>query len=147
MKSGPESSAKVEIVVLEGDSDGDEGDNWTVEEFKNKIVRERKGKRPLLAGNTVLNLTDGVGYVGEISLTDNSSWTRSSKLRLGARIVDNSSGITRVLEAKTESFIVKDHCGECECFLSRSNSVNRIPSLMLRSFSTSIFMFVLGGGD
>ncbi|KAF4356144.1 hypothetical protein F8388_012294 [Cannabis sativa] len=36
--SGPESTAKVEVVVLEGDFDGDEGDNWTVEEFKNNII-------------------------------------------------------------------------------------------------------------
>lgn len=116
VKSVPESSAKVEIVVLEGDFDGDEGDNWTLEEFKNNIVREREGKKPLLTGDPVLNLKDGVGFVGEISFTDNSSWTRSRRFRLGARIVDNSHGI-RVKEAKTESFIVRDHRGECECFL------------------------------
>ncbi|KAK1363341.1 Calmodulin-binding protein 60 a [Heracleum sosnowskyi] len=70
---GPTSSANVEIVVLEGDFDGNE--------------------------------------VGEIFLTDNSSWTRSRKFRLGARVVDNKNGI-RVREAKTESFIVRDHRGE-----------------------------------
>ncbi|KAK0586330.1 hypothetical protein LWI29_005053 [Acer saccharum] len=75
--SGLESSAKVEIVVLEGDFDGDEG----------------------------------IGCVGEISFTDNSSWTRSRRFRLGARVVDNFDG-TRVREAKTESFIVRDHRGE-----------------------------------
>ncbi|KAF4363708.1 hypothetical protein G4B88_030207 [Cannabis sativa] len=81
--SGPESTAKVEVVVLEGDFDGDEGDNWTVEEFKNNIVREREGKKPLLTGDAVLNLKDGEGSVGEISFTDNSSWTRSRRFRLG----------------------------------------------------------------
>ncbi|KAL5544266.1 hypothetical protein UlMin_008050 [Ulmus minor] len=111
VKSGPESSAKVEIVVLEGDFDGDESDNWTAEEFKNNIVREREGKKPLLTGEAVLNLTDGVGLVGDISFTDNSSWTRSRRFRLGARIVDNFDG-TRVKEAKTDSFIVRDHRGE-----------------------------------
>ena len=35
--SGPESLAKVEIVVLEGDFDGDENDNWIVEEFKKTL--------------------------------------------------------------------------------------------------------------
>ncbi|POO01158.1 Calmodulin-binding protein [Trema orientale] len=108
VKYGPESSARVEIVVLEDDFDGDEGDNWTVEEFKNRIVREGEGKKPVLTGDTVLNLKDGVGYVGEISFTDNSSWTGGGRFRLGARIVDNSDG-TRVLEAKTESFHVMDH--------------------------------------
>lgn len=111
--SGPESSAKVEIVVLEGDFDGDEGDDWTHEEFKNNIVREREGKKPLLTGDVSLNLKEGTGLVGEISFTDNSSWTRSRKFRLGARVVDNADG-TRTREAKTESFIVRDHRGECE---------------------------------
>ncbi|KAJ4712268.1 Calmodulin binding protein-like [Melia azedarach] len=108
---GPESSARVEIVVLEGDFDGDESDNWTVEEFKNNIVREREGKKPLLTGDAFLSLKEGVGLVGEISFTDNSSWTRSRRFRLGARVVDNSDE-TRVREAKTESFIVRDHRGE-----------------------------------
>ncbi|GMN45819.1 hypothetical protein TIFTF001_015008 [Ficus carica] len=109
--SGPESLAKVEVVVLEGDFDGDEADNWTVEEFKNNIVREREGKKPLLTGEAVLNLKDGVGIVGEISFTDNSSWTRSRRFRLGARVLDNFDGI-KIREAKTESFIVRDHRGE-----------------------------------
>ncbi|XP_062025535.1 calmodulin-binding protein 60 A isoform X1 [Rosa rugosa] len=111
VKSGPESAAKVEIVVLEGDFDGEEGDNWTPEEFKNNIVREREGKKPLLTGEAVINLNDGVVSVSEISFTDNSSWTRSRRFRLGARVVDNFDG-TRVREAKTESFIVRDHRGE-----------------------------------
>ncbi|GFZ12056.1 calmodulin binding protein-like protein [Actinidia rufa] len=109
--SGPESLAKVEIVVLEGDFDGDEGGNWTLDEFKNNIVREREGKKPLLTGDAFLNLKDGIGLVGEISFTDNSSWTRSRKFRLGARVVDNFDGI-RIREATTESFIVRDHRGE-----------------------------------
>ncbi|KAE8124168.1 hypothetical protein FH972_019075 [Carpinus fangiana] len=109
--SGPESSGKVEIVVLEGDFDGDEHENWTTEEFKNNIVREREGKKPLLTGDAFVNLEDGTGVVGEISFTDNSSWTRSRRFRLGVRFVDNIEGV-RVREAKTESFIVRDHRGE-----------------------------------
>ena len=48
----PESSAKVEIVVLEGDFDGDEGNN---------IVREREGKKSLLTGDVscILLFTEG----------------------------------------------------------------------------------------
>ncbi|XP_039026466.1 calmodulin-binding protein 60 A [Hibiscus syriacus] len=108
VSSGPEASSKVEIVVLEGDFDGDEGDHWTLEEFKNNIVREREGKKPLPAGDAFLTLTEGIGLVGEISFSDNSSWTRSRRFRLGARVVDGSDG-TRVREAKTQSFIVRDH--------------------------------------
>ncbi|KAL2935977.1 Calmodulin-binding protein 60 A [Bienertia sinuspersici] len=107
----PESSAKVEIVVLEGDFDGEEGENWTLEEFKNNIVREREGKKPLLTGDVNLYLKEGTGSVGELSFTDNSSWTRSRRFRLGARVVGNSDG-ARIREAKTESFIVRDHRGE-----------------------------------
>ena len=143
VKSGPESSAKVEIVVLEGDFDSDEGDNWTVEEFKNNIVREREGKKPLLTGDAVLYLKDGVGYVGEISFTDNSSWTRSRRFRLGARIVDNFDGI-RVRETKTVSFIVRDHRGECECFLSKSDFVNIIVFILV--FLPLQFLSVVGWG-
>lgn len=111
--SGLESSAKVEIVVLEGDFDGDEGGNWTLEEFNNNIVRERAGKKPLLTGDLLFPLEEGIGLVGEIYFTDNSSWTRSRKFRLGARVVDSFEGV-RVREAKTESFIVRDHRGECK---------------------------------
>ncbi|XP_021733683.1 calmodulin-binding protein 60 A-like isoform X1 [Chenopodium quinoa] len=106
-----ESSAKVEIVVLEGDFDGDEGENWTIEEFKNNIVREREGKKPLLTGDVNVYLKEGIGSVGEISFRDNSSWTRSRRFRLGAGVVGNADGY-RIREAKTESFIVRDHRGE-----------------------------------
>ncbi|KAK6153332.1 hypothetical protein DH2020_012971 [Rehmannia glutinosa] len=111
VSSGLESSAKVEIVVLEGDFDGDEVDNWTLEEFSNNIVREREGKKPLLNGDVILTLTDGTGMVGGVTFTDNSSWTRSRKFRLGARLIDDIGGI-RIREAKTEPFVVRDHRGE-----------------------------------
>ncbi|KAK4800878.1 hypothetical protein SAY86_021365 [Trapa natans] len=111
VSSGPESSARFEVVVLEGDFDGDEGENWTEEEFKNNIVREREGKKALLTGEAVLNLNDGIGFVGEISFTDNSSWTRSRRFRLGVRVLDHFEGV-RIKEAKTESFVVRDHRGE-----------------------------------
>ncbi|XP_027330679.1 calmodulin-binding protein 60 A isoform X2 [Abrus precatorius] len=110
VSTGPESSAKVEIVVLEGDFE-EESDIWMPEEFKSNIVREREGKKPLLTGDVILYLKDGIGMVGEISYTDNSSWTRSRRFRLGARVVDNFDGV-RIREAKTESFIVRDHRGE-----------------------------------
>ena len=53
---------------------------------------------------------------------DNSSWTRSRKFRLGARLLDDAGGL-RIKEARTDPFVVKDHCEECEftslsiCFL------------------------------
>ncbi|CAN1317297.1 Calmodulin-binding protein 60 D, partial [Linum perenne] len=114
---GPESSARVEVVVLEGDFDNDECNNWTPEEFKNNIVKEREGKKPLLSGDVFLNLKDGVSLVGDVSFSDNSSWTRSRKFRIGARSLDIFDGI-RIIEAKSESFIVRDHRGECKYFIN-----------------------------
>ncbi|KAG6426127.1 hypothetical protein SASPL_110343 [Salvia splendens] len=111
VSNGAWSSAKVEIVVLEGDFDGDEGDNWTLNEFANNIVREREGKKPLLTGDVILTLTNGTGSVGDISFTDNSSWTRSRKFRLGARLLDDAGGL-RIREARTDPFVVRDHRGE-----------------------------------
>lgn len=115
VSNGPISSAKFEVVVLEGDFVVKEGDNWTLEEFNSNLVRARKGKKALLNGDPFFSLKNGIGLVGEISFTDNSSWTRSRRFRLGARVLDSSAGI-RVREAKSESFVVRDHRGECKCF-------------------------------
>ncbi|CAL0330151.1 unnamed protein product [Lupinus luteus] len=110
VSSGSESLAKVEIVVLEGDFEV-ESDHWMPEEFNSNIVKEREGKKGLLTGDVILYLKDGSGMVGEITFTDNSSWTRSRRFRLGARVVDNFDSII-IRGAKTESFIVRDHRGE-----------------------------------
>ncbi|KAF8708623.1 hypothetical protein HU200_030002 [Digitaria exilis] len=110
--SGKESLMKVEIVVLEGDFESGEEDDWTAQEFNNNIVKEREGKRPLISGDVFVALIAGIGTVGELSFTDNSSWTRSRKFRLGARTEDGYFNGIRVREAKTESFVVKDHRGE-----------------------------------
>ncbi|KAL0442824.1 UNVERIFIED_CONTAM: Calmodulin-binding protein 60 C [Sesamum latifolium] len=69
--SGPESSVKLDIVVLEG-----------------------------------------VGTLGELTFTDNSSWIRSRKFRLGLRVASGSCEGFRIREAKTDAFTVKDHRGE-----------------------------------
>lgn len=130
VSSGTHCTVKVEIVVLEGDFDSDEGDNWTAEDFKNNIVKEREGKKALLNGEVCCTLKEGTCLVGDISFTDNSSWTRSRKFRLGARVVDNTDRI-RIREAKTESFVVRDHRGECEylnclllafCYINKNNN-------------------------
>ncbi|KAH7865504.1 hypothetical protein Vadar_007483 [Vaccinium darrowii] len=103
--SGLEASAKVEIVVVERDFNGE---NWTREEFNNKIVRGKEGKKSLLTGNVHLNLERGVAFVREISFTHNSHWMKACELRLGAKVVGNLNG-TRVREAVTEPFLLKDY--------------------------------------
>lgn len=110
--TGKESQLKVELVVLEGDFQGGEDNEWTAQEFNNNILREREGKRPLLSGDVSVGLDRGIGTVADVSFTDNSSWTRSRKFRLGARTEDGYFNGVRVCEAKTECFVVKDHRGE-----------------------------------
>lgn len=110
--SGPESSAKLDIIVLEGDFSNEDNDSWTQEEFESHIVREREGKRPLLTGELQVTLKDGVGTLGDLTFTDNSSWIRSRKFRLGLKVSSGSCEGIRIREAKTEAFTVKDHRGE-----------------------------------
>uniref|UniRef100_A0A5B7AKZ3 Calmodulin-binding protein 60 D n=1 Tax=Davidia involucrata TaxID=16924 RepID=A0A5B7AKZ3_DAVIN len=112
ISSGPLSSIKIEIVVLDGDFGADDQEDWTEKEFNANVVREREGKRPLVTGDLSITLRDGVGYIGDISFTDNSSWTRSRKFRLGARTVQSISTEVRIREARSEAFVVKDHRGE-----------------------------------
>ncbi|WZZ89961.1 hypothetical protein YC2023_118540 [Brassica napus] len=110
---GPEASAKLEVVVLEGDFNNEDDEGWTQEEFESHVVKERQGKRPLLTGDLYVTLKEGVGTLGELVFTDNSSWIRSRKFRLGLRVASGCCDGMRIREAKTEAFIVKDHRGEC----------------------------------
>lgn len=113
---GPESAAKLNVVVLEGDFNEETGEDWTKDDFENHEVKEREGKRPLLTGDLQVILKEGVGSLGDMTFTDNSSWTRSRKFRLGVKVATGCFEDIRVREAKTEAFAVKDHRGECELF-------------------------------
>ncbi|RWR93849.1 Calmodulin binding protein-like protein [Cinnamomum micranthum f. kanehirae] len=106
------SPIKVEIVVLDGDFPQGDSEDWTSDDFERNILREREGKRPLLAGELLITMRDGVATIGDIEFTDNSSWIRSRKFRLGARVAQGTSQGRRIKEAKTESFSVRDHRGE-----------------------------------
>ncbi|KAK4362391.1 hypothetical protein RND71_017632 [Anisodus tanguticus] len=105
--SGPEASAKVEIVVLRGEFGDDDGGNWTAEEFCSNVVREREGKKSLLAETGHVRLNKGIGFIDKIRFTHSSIYMRRGMFRLGARIVDSFNSI-QVKEARTESFTVKD---------------------------------------
>ncbi|XP_017215346.1 calmodulin-binding protein 60 B [Daucus carota subsp. sativus] len=109
--SGPMASMKIEIVVLNGDFTAANGEDWTKKEFDASVIQAREGKRPLVTGDLTLALRNGVADLGNICFTDNSSWIRSRRFRLGARVQSNSTQ-ARVKEAKSEPFIVKDHRGE-----------------------------------
>ncbi|CAN1328223.1 Calmodulin-binding protein 60 E [Linum perenne] len=112
VQMGPESCAKLNVVVIEGDFNEEAEEDWTAEHFENYEVKEREGKRPLLTGDLQVVLKEGVGTLGDLSFTDNSSWIRSRKFRLGVKVAPGHCEGIRVREAKTESFAVKDHRGE-----------------------------------
>lgn len=112
--TGPESLAKLDVVVLEGDFNREDGEGWTAEDFENNIVKEREGKGPLLTGDLQVSLKGGVGTLGDLTFTDNSSWIRSRKFRLGLKLAPGSCEAVRIREARTEAFAVKDHRGECK---------------------------------
>ena len=109
-----ESAVRLDIVVLEGDFSNDDKEDWSSEEFENYVVKEREGKRPLLTGDLSIQLKQGIATLGELVFTDNSSWIRSRKFRLGVKIASGCLNGSRVREAKTEPFFVKDHRGQCK---------------------------------
>lgn len=108
----PTAPIKVEIVVLDGDFPPADRENWTTQEFNNNIVKERTGKRPLLTGDLNITVRDGIAAVGDIEFTDNSSWIRSRKFRIGVKVAHGSFEGVRIREGMTEPFVVKDHRGE-----------------------------------
>ncbi|TKY71628.1 Calmodulin-binding protein 60 B [Spatholobus suberectus] len=110
--SGPASCVKLDVIVLEGDFNNEDDDNWSEEDFDSHVVKEREGKRPLLTGDLQVTLKDGVGTLGELTFTDNSSWIRSRKFRLGLKVSSGCYEGMRIREAKTEAVTVKDHRGE-----------------------------------
>ncbi|CAL0322236.1 unnamed protein product [Lupinus luteus] len=104
---------KLEIVVLDGDFPSDDNEaNWTSNQFNNHIVKERNGKRPLLAGELNLSMRDGIAPIGDLEFTDNSSWIRSRKFRVAVRVAAGVNQGVRIREGMTEAFVVKDHRGE-----------------------------------
>ncbi|XP_059453050.1 calmodulin-binding protein 60 E-like [Corylus avellana] len=112
VRTGSESAAKLNLVVLDGDFNDEADEDWTKEHFESQEVKEREGKRPLLTGELQVILKEGVGTLGELTFTDNSSWIRSRKFRLGVKVSPGYCEGIRVREAKTEAFSVKDHRGE-----------------------------------
>ncbi|KAI3755028.1 hypothetical protein L1987_54821 [Smallanthus sonchifolius] len=112
VSSGPFSSLKVEIVPLDGDFSADDDEDWLEKDFDDKVICARDGRRPLITGDLVLALQNGVADLGELCFTDNSSWRRSRKFMIGARVKKDACVGSRIREAKSQAFIVKDHRGE-----------------------------------
>lgn len=109
------SVVRLEVLVLDGDFRHEDRDAWTADQFNAAIVKAREGKRPLLVGSLIVPMNNhGVAVIDNVSFTDNSSWIRCRKFRIGVRIMPGSHFGERIQEAVSESFIVKDHRGECK---------------------------------
>ncbi|KAK7293573.1 hypothetical protein RJT34_16441 [Clitoria ternatea] len=111
---GPEYVAKLNVIVLEGNFNEEVDDEWIKEYFENHEVKEREGKRPLLTGDLQVSLKEGLGTLGDLTFTDNSSWIRSRKFRLGTKVALGYCEGICIREGKTEAFAVKDHREEYE---------------------------------
>ncbi|OWM91307.1 calmodulin-binding protein 60 D-like [Punica granatum] len=112
VESGPEASIKLDVVVLEGDFNKDKSNGWTTEEFENYRVEAREGKAPLLIGDLQVTLQGGKGVLGKLKFTDNSSWNKSKKYRIGLKVASGCCEGVRIREAITDALRVKDLRGE-----------------------------------
>lgn len=145
VQTGPESSAKLTVVVLEGDFNEEVDEKWSVDHFESQEVKAREGKRPLLTGELQVTLIKGVGTLGDLTFTDNSSWIRSRKFRLGLKVASGYCVGIRIQEAKTEPFAVKDHRGECMKYktcLNRLDQAIRVGCVNLEKKLPKSFIFL-----
>lgn len=112
--SGPLSSIKVEIVVLNGDFNNDDRETWSEEEFNRRIALPRDNKGQLLKGERFIKLNNGIGSLGNISFTDNSGCRKTRTFRLGVRYAHSAPNGERIQEGITEPLRVKDRRVECK---------------------------------
>lgn len=103
-------SAKIKIVVLDGDFSKENEEGWTSEDFSKHIVRPRDKVGAVLTGEVELSLKNGEACLLDATFIDNSKFTRSGKFRLGVMVIDELG--ERVQEGITEPFTVKDRRGE-----------------------------------
>ncbi|CAL5002601.1 unnamed protein product [Urochloa decumbens] len=107
------SSVRLQVLVLDGDFHCEDRHAWTADEFNAAIVKAREGKRPLIVGSPNVPMNNhGVSVIEDVSFTDNSSWIRCRRFRIGVRIMPGSHFGPRILEGVSDSFTVKDHRGE-----------------------------------
>lgn len=99
------------MCALNGEFGSDGSEDWSAEEFDANISPQRQNKGPLLSGDTLVRLENGVGLITNIEFSDNSSWTRSRRFRLGAKVLQNEANVR---EGRSEAFVVKDRRGECK---------------------------------
>ncbi|KAL9248194.1 hypothetical protein vseg_021546 [Gypsophila vaccaria] len=115
VEDGPESSAKIRIVVLNGELVGGfevDDNDWSKEKFNQNLVQPRKDKASsLLKGKCEISLSRGVATVCDISFTDNSN--RSGTFRLGAEVTRSPAGAD-IKAGVSKPFTVKERRLLCD---------------------------------
>ncbi|KAI4301724.1 hypothetical protein L6164_034973 [Bauhinia variegata] len=110
IREGPLSSVKIKICVLDGVFGKED---WTADQFDANILRSKDGKEPLLKGQTLIKLQNGVATIANHELTDNSHCTKSGSFRLGAKVAESSPiEELNIREGISEPFKVKDGRGK-----------------------------------
>ncbi|XP_022961392.1 calmodulin-binding protein 60 G-like [Cucurbita moschata] len=112
IRTGLMASAAVELGLVNGDYDGT---NRSVSELNRNVLSAREGKRPLMHGDgTKFLLENGYAPINCVCITDNSSWTKSKKFRIIAKIIDEKilAMFPTIGVAVSQSFRVMDHRGE-----------------------------------
>ncbi|KAJ1279653.1 hypothetical protein BS78_04G170600 [Paspalum vaginatum] len=108
--NGPLSSIQVKFVVLDGEFNKENKEQWSENSFKTSIVHSRPGKQPLFANELYLRLEKGVAHLCGAKFQDNSSFIPCKKFKLGV-MADDDTISEKVLEGVSESFAVKDGRG------------------------------------
>lgn len=122
---------RLEIVALNADITEE---SLTTEDFNRSILQSRERRRPLLVGDLTVTLKDGFGVIGsDIVFTDNSSWLKNKKFRLGAKAMEEGGGFVLAI---TEAFMCKDHRGSCESI--RTLLLRNLP-VFVKSFCAFLF--------
>ncbi|GAA0178802.1 hypothetical protein Leryth_013043 [Lithospermum erythrorhizon] len=106
-------SAEVEVVVLGAEFAFRDDQEWSCQDFCSKIFYGKNGKSLLRGDRVVLPLKDGVCLVEYVCFKHMRDWFKKTKLRLGAKFVGDLDG-TRIREAMTEPFFVKDRRAICK---------------------------------
>ncbi|XP_028770929.1 calmodulin-binding protein 60 G-like [Neltuma alba] len=110
VQEGPLSRSRIMMCALKGEFGSNGSEDWSEAEFNANISPRRENKGELLNGEKFITLENGVGVVpDDIHFSDNSSWTRSRRFRLGARAVEHEANIR---EGRSEAFVVKDKRGQ-----------------------------------
>uniref|UniRef100_A0A0D9XV67 Calmodulin-binding protein n=1 Tax=Leersia perrieri TaxID=77586 RepID=A0A0D9XV67_9ORYZ len=105
VKSGPLSSARIEILALEGDFINVVPDNWTECQFDRRIASFPQG--PVLGGLCQIKLQNGEASSSEISFNVPSSKTASGKFILAARVHSSDKPGFRIMEALMNPVVVQ----------------------------------------